>query len=204
MQPSFHPLSTLTTDVTSPASRQRLADEAASMTKSLYRSCLRSIKLIRWGNAYDDQEFERREEDYLKPSGPGGMISMAPPPDKEDELRSRAEYYHSFTRECFTQESDCLDHDPWREKDTRRYLYYLRKGEKDRKWLLSDMMFPDPYKASFDHERVERWEALSKKHLGDDEDVEEETGDQPINTPDNFFGEDEDPKWFKNNYPNLK
>ena len=205
--PPFQQLSTTAAYVISPnpATRQHLSDEAAAMTKSLYRSCLRSIKLIRWGNAFDDKEFERREEDYLKPSGPGGTISMAPPPDKTDELRSRAEYYHSFAREYFTQESDCLDNDPWREKDTRRYLYYLRKGEKDRKWLLADMMFPDPYKASFDHDRVDRWETLSKKYLGEDDgDSDVETDDLPIHTPDNFFGEDEDPKWFQNNYPNLK
>jgi hypothetical protein len=129
---------------------------------------------------------------------------MAPPPDKVDELRSRAEYYHSFARECFTQESDCLDNNPLREKDTRRFLYYLRKGEKDRKWLLGDMMFPDPYKAVFDHERVDRWEAMSKTYLGEDV-VEDAIEQQQIQTPDNFFGEDEeDPEWFQNKYPNLK
>jgi len=203
--PSSYHMSISTNTNSEEVTRQFLIDEAAVMTKSLYRSCLRSIKAIRWGNDYDDKEFERREEEFLKPSGPGGMISMAPPPDKEDELRSRAEYYHSFAREYFTQESDCLDNDPLREKDTRRYLYYLRKGEKDRKWLLADMMFPDPYKEAFDHDRVDRWEAMSMKYLGEDVVEEDVSDEQPIETPPNYFGEDdEDPEWFQKKYPTIK
>jgi len=193
---------------TNPVSREELLEEAEYLTKSLYRSCIRSVRLIRWGNDFDEKEFERREEEFQNPTA-GGVISMAPPPNKEDELRSRAEYYHSYTREYFTQESDCLDNDPLLERDFRRYLYYLRKGEKDRKWLLGDMMFPDPYKNSFDQERVNRFEAMSKKYLGEDEEEEEDTNvfgddtkqidaDSSSNDVSNDgFIEDEDPDWFQ-------
>ena len=193
---------------TNSVSREELLEEAEYLTKSLYRSCIRSVRLIRWGNDFDEKEFERREEEFQNPTA-GGVISMAPPPNKEDELRSRAEYYHSYTREYFTQESDCLDNDPLLERDFRRYLYYLRKGEKDRKWLLGDMMFPDPYKNSFDQERVNRFEAMSKKYLGEDEEEEEDTNvfgddtkqidaDSSSNDVSNDgFIEDEDPDWFQ-------
>ena len=184
--------------------RQDLLDEAAALTKALYRKCFRSVKVIRWGNSFDELEFQKRDEEFLKPRGGGlnGMMSMAPPPDKDDELRSRAEYYQSYAREYFVQESDCLDNDPLNEKDIKRYLHYLRKGDKDRKWLLSDMMFPDPYNTSTDHSRIERFEAMAKKYLGrdkvngdddddDDESVEEETED------DYFEDDDGHPEWFQ-------
>lgn len=182
-------------DVPNEVTRQDILDEASSLTKALYRTCLRSVKVIRWGNAFDDKEFEKREEDFLKPSGPGGMISMAPPPDKVDELRSRAEYYQSYAREYFVQESDCLDNYPLREKDIKRYLFYLRKGDKDRKWLLADMMFPDPYKTAMDQARIVRFEAMAKKYLGEDEEDETETVEHE--TSDDFFGADENPEWFQ-------
>jgi len=148
-------------------------------------------------------------------------MSMAPPPNKEDELRSRAEYYHSYAREYFTQESDCLDNDPLEERDIRRYLYYLRKGEKDRKWLLGDMMFPDPYKNSLDKARVKRFKAMSKKYLGEDEEEEVQEKKNPLFDDDDGdddkgnktgatptgsdgFVEDEDPEWFQKKYPHLR
>jgi len=175
------------------------------------------VKLIRWGNEFDDKEFERREEEFQNPTA-GGVISMAPPPNKEDELRSRAEYYHSYAREYFTQESDCLDNDPLLERDFRRYLYYLRKGEKDRKWLLGDMMFSDPYKNSFDQERVKRFETLTKKYLGeeveeeevnvnalfDDSNTQDKSESQASNGNNDGFIEDEDPDWFQKKYPHLR
>ncbi len=130
---------------------------------------------------------------------------MAPPPNKEDELRSRAEYYHSYAREYFTQESDCLDNEPLQERDLKRYLYYLRKGEKDRKWLLGDMMFSDPYKNAFDKERLSQFEAKFQKYLNGDEEepedvVSQNSNDQnstPTKSVSNGFIEDEDPEWFQ-------
>jgi len=182
-----------------PVSRDDLLDEATYLTNSLYRRCIRSVKAIRWGNEFDDKEFERRENEFQNPTA-GGRISMSPPPNKEDELRSRAEYYHSFAREYFTQESDSLDNDPLDERDIRRYLYYLRKGDKDRKWLLGDMMFPDPFKDSIDQERIMKFEAMSKKYLGEDDEEEEKeekyTVENGSNTNDGFI-DDDDPDWFQ-------
>ena len=81
-------------------------------------------------------------------------------------------------------------------------MYYLRKGEKDRKWLLGDMMFKDPYKDAMDHSRIEHFEKMAKRYLGEEED-EDEVID--TNAVDAFFdADDEDPEWFKQKYPNLK
>lgn len=189
--------------------REDLLAEAAFLTKSLYRTCLRSVKVIRFGNQFDDKEFERREEEFRNPKrGGGGVLSMAPPPDKEDELRSRAEYYHSYTREYFTQESDCLDNDPLQERDVRRYLYYLRKGDKDRKWLLGDMMFPDPYKTALDQDRIKEFQAMAKTYFGEEDDEEMDgvassSSSHQLGGNDGFM-EDEDPEWFRKKYPHLR
>ena len=181
--------------------REDLVEEAAALTRSLYRICLRSIKVIRWGNAFDDKEFEKREEEFANPSA-GGMLSMAPPPNKEDELRSRAEYYKSYAREYFVQESDCLDNDPLLERDIKRYLYYLRKGEKDRKWLLGDMMFKDPFKNSLDQERINKFEEMGNGYLGLD--AEPERKDEDAIDDDFFDADDEEPEWFKKHHPHLR
>jgi hypothetical protein len=163
--------------------------------------------VIRWGNEFDDLEFQKRQEEFRNPKRRGsGVLSMAPPPNKDDELRSRAEYYLSYAREHFTQESDCLENDPLKERDIQRYLYYLRKGEKDRKWLLQDMMFSDPYKDAVDKEGIEQFEAMSKKYLGTDKDEEEakkgtESSQHQAN---NGFAEDEDPEWFQKKFPHLR
>mmetsp|Transcript_13019 Transcript_13019/g.32867 ORF Transcript_13019/g.32867 Transcript_13019/m.32867 type:complete len:237 (+) Transcript_13019:122-832(+) len=193
-------------DTSNAVAREDLLEEAEFLTKSLYRTCLRSVRLIRWGNEFDEKEFQRREEEFQNPTA-GGVMSMAPPPNKEDELRSRAEYYHSYAREYFTQESDCLDNDPLQERDVKRYLYYLRKGEKDRKWLLGDMMFPDPYKNSLDKERVNQFEAMFQKYLNEDEEEPESNNQDDSSSTSNIsdgFIEDEDPEWFQKNYPHLR
>lgn len=205
--------------------REDIRAEASYLTRSLYRTCLRSVKVIRWGNDHDDKEFERREEEFRNPKRTGGgILSMAPPPNRDDELRSRAEYYYSYTREYFTQESDCLDNDPLQERDIRRYLFYLRKGDKDRKWLLGDMMFPDPYsKTALDVERIKKFEIMSKTYLGtkddDEEEEDEEIGSSSSTTSSSSeegstsgggnnrndgFIDDEDPEWFRKKYPHLR
>ena len=173
--------------------RDDLLNEAGCLTRSLYRNCIRSVRIIRVGNEFDDKEFERREREFQNPSSSRGVISFAPPPNKEDELRSRAEYYHSYAREYFTQESDCLDNDPLLERDIRRYLYYLRKGEKDRKWLLGDMMFPDPYKDTLDQERIKNFEGMSKNYFGEDEEDSRAGAYEKKEEEE----EDEDPEWFQ-------
>lgn len=184
-------------------SRSDLVDEAGALTRSLYRLCLRSVNVIRHGNDFDEKEFQKREDEFANPTA-GGAISMAPPPNREDELRSRAEYYQSYAREYFVQESDCLDNDPLNEKDIRRFLYYLRKGEKDRKWLLGDMLFPDPYKTAFDVERINKFESMTKTYLGDDEEdeMDDDTNAGSSATAskgDDYFADAEDdlPDWVK-------
>lgn len=191
------------TRMASSVTREDLLDEAATLTKSLYRTCLRSVRVIRWGNEFDDREFKKREEEFANPSS-GGRLSMAPPPNKEDELRSRAEYYYAFCKESFVQESDCLYNDPLWEKDIDRFLYYLRKGDKDRKWLLSDMMFPDPYKDSLDQQRIKKFEEMGKMYLGYTETETDEVETETSTDEDYFDADDNEPAWFKTKYPNLR
>ncbi|CAJ1940206.1 unnamed protein product [Cylindrotheca closterium] len=194
----------LSSSSSSEITRSDIVDEASALTRSLYRLCLRSVKVIRHGNEFDEKDFQRRDEEFSNPT-PGGVMSMAPPPNREDELRSRAEYYQSYAREYFIQESDCLDNDPLQERDIRRFLYYLRKGEKDRKWLLGDMLFPDPYKTAFDVERIEKFESMTKTYLGEDEEEEiaegTNTGSSEATTSngDDYFADAEDdlPDWVK-------
>lgn len=132
--------------------RNSLEEEAAVLTRSLYRICIRSVRLIRHGNAQDEENFaqiEREREKDMEPSSSKSritMLSMMPPVDREDELRSRYEYYLSYTRENFVQESDIFSiNTKWGRRELNRYLYHLRRGEEQRRWLLDDMKFDDPY-----------------------------------------------------------
>jgi hypothetical protein len=106
------------------------------------------------------------------------MLSMLPPVDREDELRSRSDYYLQYTRENFVAERDCLvattnnssssssndiddDDDSFffDDRQVARFLFHLRKGEDHRTWLLHDMKFnTDPYSERFDTRRVDRLE----------------------------------------------
>jgi hypothetical protein len=85
-------------------------------------------------------------------------------------------------------------------------LYYLRKGDKDRKWLLGDMMFPDPFKTALDQEKIRNVESMAKIYFGE----EEEEGADDSRTisetgNDNFFdADDENPEWFQKKFPHLK
>jgi hypothetical protein len=130
----------------------QLLDDASTLSRSLYRRCFRSIRHIRHGNDHDEEEFQRREKDRLSNldedrSDPRlSMLSMLPPVDRVDELRSRAEYYQQYTRENFVQESDCLEHEDLLEGHIDRFVYLLRRGDDHRKWLLTDMRFDDPCK----------------------------------------------------------
>jgi hypothetical protein len=138
--------------------RESLREEASAMTKSLYRTCIRSVRVIRYGNDHDEMIFQKLEEKRVSPQRKDGgfsMISMLPPVDRENELRSRSEYYLQYARETFFAESDCLSHDEWDSYRIDRYLHHLRKADTHRKWLLSDMKFPDPYENSFDWSRME-------------------------------------------------
>merc|ERR1719401_3407226 len=78
-----------------------------------------------------------------------GVMSMMPPVDREDELRSRAEYYTQYARENILQESDTLRRELlWDRRDVERFVDSVRRGDEHRKWLLRDMQFDDPYHSS--------------------------------------------------------
>eukprot|EP00977_Amphora_coffeiformis_P005341 scaffold1140_cov157-Amphora_coffeaeformis.AAC.17 len=151
--------------------RSEILAEASALTRSLYRLCMRSVKLIKQGNDADAAEFAAREEKQLQSMSDivnderlSGIISMLPPVEPVAELQARSEYYAQYTSENFFAESDCLRtsvHDGGarsmpNEAMFARYFYHLRKGEDHRQWLLKDMKFDDPFE--FDFERVNRLE----------------------------------------------
>ena len=155
--------------------REFLVAEASAMTKSLYRTCLRSVEILRPGNGRDEADFAEREEAQLRmfddddddaAGGTAGSLSaFSPPVDRSNELESRAEYYAEWTRENFAQEMDCLATEPWREDDVARYLHFLRVGEERRRWVLKDYGFDDPFGDIFDPDRVDRFEKRATKFL---------------------------------------
>lgn len=194
---------------TTTATREEaLRDEAKSLTLALYRTCLRSVRLIRHGNALDEAEFKRREEERfgMLDTSRTNMLSMLPPVDRQDELRSRAEYYEQYTRENFVQESGCLE-GTWHEQRIARYLYDLRRGEHQRTWLLKDMGFEDPY-AGWMEMRVEQFERNARavqpnvltttSHVEADDDREEEEDDAYAWSDDEEEEERLLPGWYKN------
>eukprot|EP00558_Chaetoceros_sp_UNC1202_P005838 CAMPEP_0197256792 /NCGR_PEP_ID=MMETSP1429-20130617/76623_1 /TAXON_ID=49237 /ORGANISM="Chaetoceros sp., Strain UNC1202" /LENGTH=65 /DNA_ID=CAMNT_0042720461 /DNA_START=48 /DNA_END=241 /DNA_ORIENTATION=+ len=63
------------------------------MTKSLYRTCIRCIKLLRNGNRYDEDDFQTREEEQKKQLESSTSFTFEPPVDRDNELSSRAQYY---------------------------------------------------------------------------------------------------------------
>ena len=160
--------------------REFLVAEASAMTKSLYRTCLQSVEILRPGNGRDEADFAEREEAQLrmfddddatstgggKGTGTAGSLSaFSPPVDRSNELESRADYYAEWTRENFAQEMDCLATEPWREDDVARYLHFLRVGEERRRWVLKDYGFDDPFGDIFDPDRVDRFEKQATKFL---------------------------------------
>jgi hypothetical protein len=157
--------------------RANLAAEAKDLTLRLYRTVVRSVRVIRHGNDHDELEFQAREKkrkDNMEAATTSdirlSMISMLPPVDRVDELRSRAEYYQQYARENFVQESDCLEQDnnvPWKEQHVARYIFHLRRGEEHRQWLLADMKFTDPFAANgtFDHDRVDDFERRAVDYI---------------------------------------
>jgi hypothetical protein len=203
--------------------RLELLQEAASLTKSMYRICLRSVNLIRPGNEMDEKDFQKRHEEFRHPKGGMSSMSMSSrPPNREDELESRAAYYYSFCRESFLQESDCLEEDPLKWKNIQRFVYFLKKADQDRKWLLADMMFPDPYKTALSQERIQQFEDMARRHLGDEPSPSSKTNKTVTNQPQPFgsssslletkedsndpFDDEvtEDPDWFQKKYPHLR
>jgi len=82
----------------------QLHTEASYLTRTLYRKCLQSIKLLAKGNTRDEIDFAEREAsekmDFTNTSIER-RVSMAPPVNRSNELSSRAEYYKTHTRENF-------------------------------------------------------------------------------------------------------
>lgn len=142
--------------------KDELWEEANSITKSLFRTCIRSTKVIRPGNDEDEASFKKREENQKNSFSVGsssqGSFSFEPPVDRENELFSRYSYYLEWARESFHQESDCLASDSWREEDVGRYVHFVRQGEDKRKWVLNDYKFDDPYVNVFENDRLDVFE----------------------------------------------
>jgi hypothetical protein len=207
--------------------KKELQQEASALTKSVYRTCLRSIRLIRPGNKHDEEEFQRREQKRLEEETGEqmeddvrmGMFSMLPPVNREDELESRAEYYHQYARENFVQESDCLPIDDpvesLKKAHVSRYIFFLKKGDRDRKWLLKDMMFPDPYEDSFPSQRADAFEHKAITFVKEKEKVQRQLSGAPMydefleeleddNDDDDNDGSDSDdeeyPAWYRERF----
>mmetsp|Transcript_11157 Transcript_11157/g.18400 ORF Transcript_11157/g.18400 Transcript_11157/m.18400 type:complete len:350 (+) Transcript_11157:293-1342(+) len=102
------------------AAQMQLLEEASYLTKTLYRKCLKSIQSLARGNERDETDFSEREQseqdqlDELFSSSTttkdgssnnnntSSRVSlMAPPVNRQNELSSRANYYHAFAREHF-------------------------------------------------------------------------------------------------------
>lgn len=150
--------------------RQILLEEAGFLARSLYRACIRSIKLMLPGNQHDEADFKEREErQFASLNDEKGdlFFSMRPPVDRKNELRSRAEYYHAYLRENFNSDSQCLDRDPWSEHDVQACLHFLRHGEKSRRYILKDYRFKDPYSCIYDAERIDKFETRAHALLRD-------------------------------------
>jgi len=147
--------------------RKEIFQEAHLLTLSLYRTCLRCIRIMRPGNTHDDQEFRKREEGQLQDMeklgvgssrSSGGTFSFEPPVDRENELTSRAFYYLAHVQESFGQEVDCLAKDPWMEDNIERFVHLMAKGEERRRWIMKEYKFKDPYIDSWDGPRLDRFE----------------------------------------------
>jgi hypothetical protein len=140
--------------------RAEIKAEVKSITRTLYRMCLKSVKLIRPGNEKDEIEFKRLEAEQVdrwKQSlidSLHGIGSLAPPVDRQNELESRYNYYLAHVLERFAGHTHILDRDPWTEDCVESLIKILRNGEYARQWVLADYKFDDPYSDRFDEKRV--------------------------------------------------
>lgn len=144
--------------------RAEIKAEVKSITRTLFRTCLKSVKLIRPGNENDEREFKRLESEQLSrwkqslTDSLQGIGSLAPPVDRQNELESRFYYYWSHVRERFGGHYHTLDQDPWTEDCIESLIQILRNGEYARQWVLTDYKFDDPYSDRFDEKRVNQLE----------------------------------------------
>jgi hypothetical protein len=227
---SYCPYSALTrlrrlaASIAAPAGSQQdeLLQEASALSRSLYRLCFRSIRLLRHANDHDEMEFQKRQDkrqidlNRTLDDPRLSMLSMLPPVDRPDELRSRVEYYQQYTRENFVQESDYLSQHEEKLQPGHfdRFVYLLRRGNEHRQWLLGDMKFDDPYAdkgqdflSRVDEFRTKALEMIQQSK-GWTSDVDEKSQDETDADDDGFWDEDEDdddeqhspglPEWYKN------
>ena len=70
--------------------KECLLQVSGTLSRSLYRTGMRSVRAIRLGNEHDEKDFHEREQDRLEPKEKKdvrlSMLSMLPPVDREDEL----------------------------------------------------------------------------------------------------------------------
>lgn len=140
--------------------------DAKQMTKSLYRTCLRSVSILAEANPHDEEIFLQRERERLDKKN-----SYEPPVDRKNELSSRATYYHSFVQESFQQEVDCLslmssDSNRlrslfWREEQVNRFIYLMEQGEERRRWILESYKFDDSYRRQKKDQNEDLHESLN-------------------------------------------
>ncbi|KAL3802648.1 hypothetical protein HJC23_011972 [Cyclotella cryptica] len=91
-----------------------LYDEASSLTRALYRRCVKSVKVLAQCNQQDEENFAARENSELtqfdtssssssntKDTKSNHISLMSPPVNRANELSSRANYYAGFCREHF-------------------------------------------------------------------------------------------------------
>ena len=184
------------------AIRKQIRQEAATLTRTLFRLCLRSARYIQKGNEHDEKEFEKREKQRLeipklKKQDPRfGMLSELPPEDREDEFKSRTEYYLQYTRENFYAEMNCLHPEDFHDEHFDRYIYFLRKGEERRRWLLSDMKFDDPLAGHFDVDRVDRLEEQGRAFFKDIKQLKESQQQLMKEKYEGWLSDDEDEGLF--------
>lgn len=166
---------------------ESLLAEARLITIQLYRTCLKSVRIIRTGNAHDEAEFRRLEEKQMQRQDPTltdprlTMLSMVPPVNRQRELHSRAEYYWQYVQEQFVNELDIFykpdkkndDHSPQQQQQQQyqpldfqeawqRYFHFVRYGMTQRTWLLQDMKFDDPFQ-TLDKDLTKTVNALEKR-----------------------------------------
>jgi phage terminase Nu1 subunit (DNA packaging protein) len=144
--------------------REALVIEAGAMTRSLFRICLRSIRLMRKGNEHDEKRFSELEGKQIKDLEEG-VLSASPPVNREDEMKSRADYYTDVARERIYRSAQCMDLNPLSDEDLHEYIHHLRQGEKHRRWVLAEYKFSDPCPNAFDYLRADAFEQRSKKYL---------------------------------------
>jgi len=153
--------------------RAAILAEVAAMTRILYRTCLKSVKLMRPGNGHDEIEFRRLEaeqasrwERALKDSL-DGIGSMVPIVDRPNELESRYNYYNAHVKERFKGDFGILDRDPWTEDCVERFLLIFREGEAARKWVLEDYKFVDQFPNRLSEERTNQLQERMRKLVKD-------------------------------------